>query len=258
MYFIIFMTFYNYIFLHYSFLYTTSLYNITSLSFSCIYCNPFCLLRNSPYILYFSIILFLLLYINISLFFLQSISIIYNYLYLQIYVSGCVLFLYYCFRDILRELYKKYEILLILLYQLFFIFLISELILFISFFICNFYSFSSIILGILFGESFILPYPSLLSFTNIFLLSMAAIFLGNSFISLEIISSSYIIFLYFIIIFSYMFLSLQIKEFLYMNLFINDSIYSSLFFFLTGLHFFHLFFGLFLLFLLFWSCSYSS
>ena len=130
-------------------------------------------------------------------------------------------------------------------------------VLFISFFICNFYSFSSIILGILFGESFILPYPSLLSFTNIFLLSMAAIFLGNSFISLEIISSSYIIFLYFIIIFSYMFLSLQIKEFLYMNLFINDSIYSSLFFFLTGLHFFHLFFGLFLLFLLFWSCSYS-
>jgi len=112
------------------------------------------------------------------------------------------------------------------------------------------------VLGILFGESFVLPYPSLLSFTNIFLLSMAAVFLGGSFVSLEIMSSSYIIFLCFAIVFSYMFLSLQIKEFLYMNLFINDSVYGSLFFFLTGLHFFHLFFGLFFLFLLFWSCSY--
>jgi len=180
----------------------------------------------------------------------------YNYLYLLLQKSGCVLFLYYSFRDILRELYKKYEILLILLYQLFFVFLISELILFVSFFVCSFYSFSSMVLGILFGESFVLPYPSLLSFTNIFLLSMAAVFLGGSFVSLEIMSSSYIIFLCFAIVFSYMFLSLQIKEFLYMNLFINDSVYGSLFFFLTGLHFFHLFFGLFFLFLLFWSCSY--
>jgi len=37
---------------------------------------------------------------------------------------------------------------------------------------------------------------------------------------------------------------------------INDSVYSSLFFFLTGLHFFHLFIGLFLINLLFWSCAF--
>jgi len=42
-----------------------------------------------------------------------------------------------------------------------------------------------------------------------------------------------------------------------MGLSINDSVYSSLFFFLTGLHFFHLLFGLFLCCLLFWSCSFS-
>ena len=36
-----------------------------------------------------------------------------------------------------------------------------------------------------------------------------------------------------------------------------DSVYSCLFFFLTGLHFFHLFLGLLLLSLLFWSCSFS-
>jgi heme/copper-type cytochrome/quinol oxidase subunit 3 len=33
---------------------------------------------------------------------------------------------------------------------------------------------------------------------------------------------------------------LQIKEFRIMGLSINDSVYSCLFFFLTGLHFFHI------------------
>merc|ERR1711974_461648 len=37
---------------------------------------------------------------------------------------------------------------------------------------------------------------------------------------------------------------------------INDSVYSSLFFFLTGLHFFHLLVGLFLCCLFFWGCSF--
>ena len=43
-----------------------------------------------------------------------------------------------------------------------------------------------------------------------------------------------------------------------MGLSINDSVYSSIFFFLTGLHFFHLVVGLLLLSLLSWSCSFSS
>merc|ERR1712007_60537 len=43
-----------------------------------------------------------------------------------------------------------------------------------------------------------------------------------------------------------------------MGLSINDSVYSSLFFFLTGLHFFHLLVGLFLLTLFFWGCSFPS
>ena len=36
------------------------------------------------------------------------------------------------------------------------------------------------------------------------------------------------------------FISLQIKEFCILSLSINESVYSCLFFFLTGLHFFHL------------------
>ena len=42
-----------------------------------------------------------------------------------------------------------------------------------------------------------------------------------------------------------------------MSLFL-ESVYSCVFFFLTGLHFFHLVVGLLLLSLLFWSCSLSS
>ena len=53
------------------------------------------------------------------------------------------------------------------------------------------------------------------------------------------------------------FISLQIKEFWIMGLSINDSVYSCLFFFLTGLHFFHLLVGLLLSCLFFWSCSFS-
>merc|ERR1712221_30606 len=46
------------------------------------------------------------------------------------------------------------------------------------------------------------------------------------------------------------------KEFRIMGLSINDSVYSSLFFFLTGLHFFHLLVGLLLCCLFFWGCSF--
>merc|ERR1712173_353488 len=70
---------------------------------------------------------------------------------------------------------------------------------------------------------------------------------------------SFLIFFFFIsFILAWTFISLQIKEFRIMGLSINDSVYSSLFFFLTGLHFFHLLLGLFLLGLFFWGCSFPS
>merc|ERR1711963_654088 len=79
---------------------------------------------------------------------------------------------------------------------------------------------------------------------------------GNAFISLEISSQFFIFFSLFSFILAWTFISLQIKEFRIMSLSINVSVYSCLFFFLTGLHFFHLSFGLFLSCLLFWSCSF--
>merc|ERR1711893_293269 len=114
------------------------------------------------------------------------------------------------------------------------------------------HSLSSLTLGISLGEGFYLPDPFELTFANTLLLSNAAICLGNAFISLEFSSFSSL----FSFIHAWTFISLQIKEFQIMGLSINDSVYSCVFFFLTGLHFFHLLFGLFLLILFFWSCSF--
>merc|ERR1712146_331703 len=134
-----------------------------------------------------------------------------------------------------------------------FLFLASEALLFISFFWASFHS--------LFpsfgpGEGFYLPDPCELTFANTLLLSNAAVSLGGAFLSLEISSSLLFFFSLFSFILGWTFISLQIKEFRIMGLLINDSVYSSLFFFLTGLHFFHLLVGLLLLCLFFWGCSF--
>merc|ERR1712211_190501 len=160
-------------------------------------------------------------------------------------------------RDLIREFSKKYEILLICLFLLFLIFLASECLLFISFFWASFHSSSSLTLGVSLGEGFYLPDPFELTFANTLLLSNAAVCLGGAFVSLEISSSFLIFFSLFSFILAWTFISLQIKEFRIMGLSINDSVYSCLFFFLTGLHFFHLLLGLLLLSLFFWGCSFS-
>merc|ERR1712048_415881 len=158
-------------------------------------------------------------------------------------------------RDLLREFYKKYEILLMVLFLVFFLFLVSEALLFVSFFWASFHSLSSPSLGVWPGEGFYVPDPCELTFANTLLLSNAAVSLGGAFVRLEISSSFLIFFSLFSFILAWTFISLQIKEFRIMGLSINDSVYSCLFFFLTGLHFFHLLLGL-LLSLLFWGCSF--
>merc|ERR1712003_336980 len=159
-------------------------------------------------------------------------------------------------RDLLREFTKKYEILLMVLFLAFLLFLASEALLFISFFWASFHSLSSPTLGVWPGEGFYVPDPCELTFSNTLLLSNAAVSLGGAFVSLEISSSFLIYFSLFSFILAWTFISLQIKEFRIMGLSINDSAYSCLFFFLTGLHFFHLLLGVLLFCLLFWSCSF--
>merc|ERR1712146_455004 len=148
--------------------------------------------------------------------------------------------------------------LLMLLFLLFFLFLASEGLLFLSFFWGSFHSLSSPSLGICPGEGFYVPDPCELTFGNTLLLSNAAVSLGGAFVSLEISSSFFFFFSLFSFTLAWTFISLQIKEFRIMGLSINDSLYSSVFFFLTGLHFFHLLVGLLLLGLFFWGCSFQG
>merc|ERR1712066_475443 len=210
--------------------------------------GPFCLLVNSPWLLVFALFSFFFFLSGFNLYcwkgihFSWSLDLVFLFLFL-----GFVISFHFWFRDLLRELNKKYEILLILLFLLFFLFLASEALLFLSFFWGSFHSLSSPSLGICPGEGFYVPDPCELTFGNTLLLSNAAVSLGGAFVSLEISSSFFFFFSLFSFILAWTFISLQIKEFRIMGLLINDSLYSSVFFFLTGLHFFHLLVGLLLL-----------
>merc|ERR1712184_217002 len=210
--------------------------------------GPFCLLVNSPWLLVFALYLFFLslsgfnLYCWKGIHFSWSLDLIFLCLFF-----GLIITFHFWFRDLLREGNKKYEILLMVLF-VFFLFLASEALLFVSFFWASLHSLSSPSLGICPGEGFYVPDPCEL--TN------AAVSLGGAFVSLQISSSFLIFFSFFSFILAWTFISLQIKEFSIMGLSINDSVYSSVFFFLTGLHFFHLLVGPFLLSLFFWGCSF--
>merc|ERR1712228_28129 len=138
----------------------------------------------------------------------------------------------------------------------FFLFLASEALLFVSFFWASFHSLSSPTLGVWPGEGFYIPDPCELTFANTLLLSNAAVSLGGAFVSLEISCSFLIFFSLFSFILAWTFFNFQIIEFRIMGLSINDSFYSCIFFFLTGLHFFHLVLGLLLISLFYWGCSF--
>merc|ERR1712071_188625 len=220
--------------------------------------GPFCLLVNSSWLLVFVLCVFFLspsgfnLYCWKGIHFSWSLDLIFLHLFF-----GLIISFHFWFRDLLREFYKKYEILIMVLFLVYFLFLVSEGLLFISFFWATWDSLSSPTLGIWPGEGFYVPDPCELTFANTLLLSHAAVSLGGAFVSMEISSSFLIFFSLFSFIIAWAFISLQIKEFRIMGLSINDSVYSSLFFFLTGLHFFHLLLGLFLLSLFLWGCSFK-
>merc|ERR1712125_121455 len=213
--------------------------------------GPFCLLVNCPWLLVFALYVFFLslsgfnLYCWKGIHFSWSLDLIFLYLFFGLLIN-------FWHRDLLREFYKKYEI-IFMVFLLLFLFLLSEALLFISFFWASFHSLSSPTFGGWTG--FYCPDPCELTFANTLLLSNAAVSLGGAFVSLEISSSFLLFFSSFSFILGFTFISLQIKEFRIMGLSINDSVYSSLFFFLTGLHFFHLLVGLFLCCLFFWGCS---
>jgi len=222
--------------------------------------GPFCLLVNSPWLLIFSLYLFCFAITSFNLWFWKGVHFSWSLdiiFFLHIFL-GLITCFHFWFRDVVREFYKKYEILLMVLFLACFIFIASEALLFISFFWSSFHSMSSPTLGVAPGEGLYVPDPCELTFANTLLLSNAAVSLGGAVVSLESSLSFSIFFSLLSGILAWSFISLQIKEFRVMGFSINDSVYSSVFFFLTGLHFFHLIVGIFLLSLVFCSCSFRS
>ena len=152
----------------------------------------------------------------------------------------------YWIRDVIREYTKKYEVLIIMLFIVFLVFVFSEGLLFLSFFWVFFHSSCSSAaedpLGIY------VPDPCELTYTNTLLSSNAALSLGCTFICREaVIGGGNISIISIAFILAWTFISLQIKEFHTLAFYINDSIFGSIFFFLTGLHFFHVIVGIILI-----------
>merc|ERR1712113_908349 len=187
--------------------------------------NPFCLLINSSWLLVFALCLFFMIFSGFNLYcwkgihFSWSNSLIFLLLHIIILLS-----LHFWFRDLLRELAKKYELLLMVLFLVFFLFLASEALLFVSFFWASFHSLSSPTLGTWPGEGFYLPDPCELTYGNTLLLSNAAVSLGSAYTSRENLvlfgsphSLSFLL--------AWLFLSLQIKEFRNLGFYISDSLY---------------------------------
>merc|ERR1711907_844152 len=218
---------------------------------------PFSFLVNSSWLLVFLFHMFYILFFGLHLkcwkgiYFSHYFYLLFNFLFF-----GLVIGLHFWFRDLLREGYKKVEVLCVVLFLVFLIFVFSEAILFLSFFCSSFHSSFSPSFAIWPLEGLYAPDPLELAFANTLLLSNAAVSLGGAFVSREILSSS-ILFSLLSFILAWTFISLQLKEFLILALSINDSVYGCVFFFLTGLHFFHVMVGLILLSLILWSSNFS-
>merc|ERR1712013_741706 len=157
--------------------------------------GPFCLLVNCPWLSVFAQYLFFLFFEGFLLYCWKGNHLSWSFYIIFICLFFCLIIsLHFYFWDLLREAYKKYEILLMVLFLVFFLFPASEALLFISFFWACFHSLSSPSLGIWTGEGFYVPDPCELTFANTLLLSHAAVSLGGAFVSLEISSSFLILF----------------------------------------------------------------
>merc|ERR1712190_650646 len=107
--------------------------------------SPFSLLVNSPWLLVFALCIFFLFQGGFNLYCWKGIHFSWSNSLIFIFVLflGLIFSFHFWFRDLLRELNKKYEILLMVLFLVFFLFLASEALLFISFFWASFHSLSS-------------------------------------------------------------------------------------------------------------------
>merc|ERR1711976_1152271 len=92
--------------------------------------GPFCLLVNCPWLLVFALCVFFFSLSGFNLYCWKGKSIHFSWSYefvLFYYFFGLVIGFHFCLRDLLREFYKKYEILLMVLFLVFSFFFFLKL-----------------------------------------------------------------------------------------------------------------------------------
>jgi len=138
----------------------------------------------------------------------------------------------------IRDIIREFTFIHISILYAYWFFVISEALLFLSFF----WSYFHITLPALPMEGLFDTDPVDLSYTNSLLLTNAAVCLSDGLTCRERILSGRHNQTSFII--GIAFISMQVKEYRTSGFYINDSVYTSLFFFYTGLHFTHVVLGL--------------
>jgi heme/copper-type cytochrome/quinol oxidase subunit 3 len=204
--------------------------------------NPFIQLILCPWLLPYLIVSV----ISINNMFNTSLLIVW------MYVIGGYSFNFWI-RDSIREYTSTYEILIGMFFMLFCSLVLSESLFFITFFWSSFHATCSLVWS---SEGLYLPDPSELTFTNTVLLSNSGLSLGCAYLfrCLFILCHSLCLWSFLL---AFTFISLQVKEFHNITLYMNESIYSCVFFFLTGLHLFHVLVGILLIGLMLWTSCYS-
>ena len=102
--------------------------------------DSFCLLCNSSWLLVFILLVFYMIFSGFNLYCWKGIHFSKNnFLIFLLLFLGLIFSFHFWFRDLLRELDKKYEVLLIIFFLVFLLFIVSEGLLFVSFFWTSFH-----------------------------------------------------------------------------------------------------------------------
>ena len=173
--------------------------------------------------------------LNINTFHIVSITCILNTLHIWII-------------DTIREFICSYDVVIGVLFMAFWLLVMAESLFFITLFWCIFHSSCSYIVSY---ECLYLPCVNTVSFTNSIVLSNSGLSLGCVYIS-RVLNILNIYHIGMCLVLSLTFTVIQIKEFHNISLYINESIYSSVFYLVTGLHFSHVVVGIILLHIMLW------
>lgn len=153
----------------------------------------------------------------------------------------CYLMLCLWFRDICKEYLCNVKILIMMLSLGFFGLILSEVMFFITYFWSLFHTtcYSS---G-LFVDGLWLSDQCVLTFWNTIILCLCGLSLGYALV-IRNCTLLYLILIPGIVLFSFMFLVLQVKEYMFLCYYLNESIYSCMFLIIIGLHLSHVMVGI--------------